>query len=333
MDSHQTASARHPLKVGVDLGGTNMQIGLVDAEGRIVGRCKRKTRARRGLETVLDRLVEGVERACADASVKIDEVASIGIGVPGAIDLPRGVVLEAPNLGWTDQPVRDLIAARIGRPVVLDNDVNVAIWGEAQRGAGRGHGDLLGVWIGTGVGGGLVLGRNLFRGQRHTAGEIGQTVVQPAGPPFGRTLEHLASRTGMVHQIQELLKQRPDSALHRILDEGDGELGSSEIAAAFHAGDDLVSEVVEHGAALLGASIANLVSVLSLGAVVIGGGVTEAMGDALLDRIRHHFRRWVFPARLRDVPLLMTELGADAGIHGAALLADSAAAASITTDR
>jgi len=321
MDMPGNAEPCAPLTVGVDLGGTNMQIGIVDAHRRIVGRCKRKTRAKRGLDAVLDRITVGVHRACADAAVPIEAIDAFGIGVPGAIDLPRGVVLEAPNLQWNDVPVRDLLSERLGRPVVLENDVNVAIWGEANCGAGRGHADLLGVWIGTGVGGGLVLGGKLFRGERHTAGEIGQIVVEPAGPPLGRTLEQLASRTGMVHQLDALLAQDPDSALHAILADGDGEIGSKELALGFRHGDPLVSEVVEHAASLLGAAIANHVTVLSLGAVVIGGGVTEAMGDALLDRIRHHFLRWVFPKRLREVPLLLTELRADAGIHGAALLA------------
>ncbi|MFO0873929.1 MAG: ROK family protein [Phycisphaerales bacterium] len=307
--------------IGVDLGGTNMQVGVVDAQGRIVGRCKRKTKADLGLDEVVVRLVEAVERACTDAGLARREIASIGVGVPGAIDIPRGVVLEAPNLQWFDVPIRDILAREFDRPVVIDNDVNVAVWGEANVGAGRGRRDLLGVWVGTGVGGGLVLGGRIWHGPGFTAGEIGQTIATPDGNPSKRTLEQHASRTGIVHTLELLLLKFPDSRLHALRDENDGRIGSSQIAAAWSAGDQAAIEVVEHAASLIGVAIANVVTLLSIDAVVVGGGVTEAIGQPFVDRIRRSFDRDVFPARLRRCEIAMTTLGADAGVLGAALLA------------
>ena len=304
-----------------------MQIGVVDAEGRVVGRCKRKTKAGLGMEAVIERVVEGVRRACADAGMDLSDLAGAGAGVPGAIDAPNGVVYEAPNLQWFDVPVRTRLSQALGVPVAIDNDVNVAVWGESQRGAGVGHRDLLGVWVGTGVGGGLVLDGRVWRGPFFTAGEIGQTIVDPDTGPSKRTLEQNSSRTGMVHSLELVLLQHPESILHTLRRENDGVIGSRQMAMAFEARDAAAMLVVEHAAALLGASIANVVTLLSIGAVVVGGGVTEALGQPFLDLVKSHFDRFVFPARLRSTAFLMTALRDDAGVIGAALLARAAAEA------
>lgn len=315
-----------PHVIGIDLGGTNMQLGVVDASGAIIGRCKRKTRAEIGLEGVIERLVESVQRVCDDAKIAPDDVAAVGIGVPGAIDIPKGIVLEAPNLQWFDVPIRDLLAKAFDKPTVVDNDVNVAVWGEANVGAGRGHRHVFGAWVGTGVGGGLVLDGKIWHGPSFTAGEIGQTIVTPDGNPSKRTLEQHSSRTGIVHTLELLLLKHPQSPLVRQRDENDGRIGSSQIADAFADADPAAVEVVEHAAALLGVAIANVVTLLSIDCVVLGGGVTEAIGAPFIELVRRSFDRDVFPARLRDCAIRMTELGDDAGVLGAALLARADAA-------
>lgn len=307
--------------VGIDLGGTNMQIGVVDADGRVLGRCKRKTKAALGMETVIERLAEGVDRACEDAGVKRGAIGAVGAGIPGAIDMPAGLVYEAPNLRWFDVPVRDLLRAALKVPVVVDNDVNVALLGEARAGAGRGRNDLLGVWVGTGVGGALMLGGTIWRGPGFTAGEIGQTIINPEAGPSKRTLEQNSSRTGMVHTLEMVLLQHPESLLHTLRRENDGVIGSKQLASAFEAGDAAAVETVEHAAMLLGASMANVVTLLSIDAIVVGGGVTEALGDPFLELVRASFRRFVFPSRLQSTAILMTELRDDAGVVGAAILA------------
>ena len=190
------------LVAGIDLGGTNMSIGIVDPKGRIVGACKRKTKAHEGKDVVLDRIVEGLVRACAEAAIEPAELAAVGIGAPSAIDFDHGVVINAGNLGWKNVPLRDLLQQRLRVPVVVDNDVNVAAWGEATLGAGVGKGDLLAVWVGTGVGGGLVLNGGLWRGPLFTAGEIGQVILQPGGAPGHRTVEEFCSRTAIVRSME-----------------------------------------------------------------------------------------------------------------------------------
>jgi glucokinase len=322
---------RNKLVIGIDLGGTNMQVGVVDGRNRLLGRAGKKTKAREGAAAVIDRIAAAVKLACDDAGVTMKSIAAVGIAAPGAMDMPRGIVLEAPNLRWNDFPLRDVLRRRLRRPVVLENDVNGAVWGEYCLGAARPsrsksaarhrNDDVLGVWVGTGVGGGLVFGGQLFHGSYFTAGEVGWCTLFPGGKKGRRTVEDFCSRTGMSRTILERIKRFPKS---KLLDEteGTGEVtGSKQLARAYRAHDRLAMEVVNEAAHLLGIAIANYVTVLSVGTVVIGGGVTEALGKPYLDRISRSFRAHVFPRRCADARLVMTKLKDDAGVLGAAMLA------------
>jgi glucokinase len=322
--------------VGVDLGGTNMQIGVIDAEGFIVGRCKRKTKAHEGRDTVIKRLVEGVWRAMEDAKRPREKLFGVGIGAPSAVDFERGVVIKAGNLGWEDVPLREILVREFARDfarepgarepnlrVALDNDVNVAAWGEAQLGAARGRPNTLAVWVGTGVGAGLVLDGKLWRGPRHTAGEIGHVILFPGGQPGFMTVEDICSRTGIVNALRRLLPMYPDSALHRLIAEKadeTGSIGSSTIARAYEKDDELAHKVVDKSADFLGIAIANIVTMLSIDCVVLGGGVTEALGGAYVARVTKSFERAVFPAVLRKTTIVQSALNDDAGVYGAAML-------------
>ena len=314
--------------VGVDLGGTNMQIGVVDAEGKIIGRCKRKTKAHEGRDTVIKRLVEGVWRAMDDAKVPRERLFGVGVGAPSAVDFDRGVVIKAGNLGWEDLPLRDILMKELGARetgvrVALDNDVNVAAWGEAQLGAARGRANMLAVWVGTGVGAGLVLDGRLWRGPRHTAGEIGHVVLFPSGQPGFMTVEDICSRTGIVNALRRLLPMYPDSALHKLIAEKadeTGSIGSSTIARAYERDDELARRVVDKSADFLGIAIATVVTMLSIDCVVLGGGVTEALGGPYVARVTKSFERAVFPSVLRKTEIVASSLNDDAGVYGAAML-------------
>jgi glucokinase len=214
--------------------------------------------------------------------------------------------------------------------VVVDNDVNGAVWGEFCLGAAKppkgatGGGDALGVWMGTGVGGGLVIHGRLFYGSFFTAGEVGWCSLFPDGKKGRRTVEDFCSRTGMARTISQRLKHHPKSKVYEFTD-GTGEItGSKQLAKAYRAGDKLTREVVHEAADLLGIAIANYVTVLSVDTVVIGGGVTEALGEPYVRRIRKSFRKFVFPKRCADARLVITALKDNAGILGAALLAREA---------
>jgi glucokinase len=208
--------------------------------------------------------------------------------------------------------------------VVIDNDVNGAVWGEYHLGAGDGRGDVLGVWVGTGIGGGLVLDGKLHHGEFFTAGEIGNTVIDPDGEPGRRTVEDLCSRRGMRAVLGDALPSHPDSILNTLTDGGRQGLGMVELKTAYEQGDELTCRVIDRGADLLGIAIANWVTVLAMRTVFIGGGVTEALGEPYVNRIVEAFGADVFPDRCRACRFRMTRLQADAGLLGAALLARSA---------
>ncbi len=319
--------AKSELVVGVDLGGTNMSIGVVDRKGKIEGRAKRKTKASEGRDAVVERIVSTIEEACADAKVRMADITAIGVGAPGPVDFGKGLVITAGNLGWKNVPLGDLLRKRTGLPVLVDNDVNVAAWGEATIGAGEGCDSLLAAWVGTGVGGGVVLGKRLWRGDMHTAGEIGQTIVYPNGQPGSSTMEEFCSRTGMTRSIATRAGFYPDSLYHkalaRQLAEGkSGPLGSSALAQCYEGGDPLVTLVVNSAADLLGLAIANWITVLSVRTVVLGGGVTEAFGKPYVARVEESIKRNVFPSALAPrLSVRMTKLKDSAGVLGAAMLA------------
>ena len=315
---------KNSLVAGIDLGGTNMQIGIVDRRNRIIGREGRKTKSIEGKAEVIRRIVRGIERACENAGVGVRELAAVGIAAPGAIDIPRGVVLEAPNLKWYNVPLRDLLQKALKCKVVVDNDVNGAVWGESQLGAARGKPDALGVWMGTGVGGGLVLNGKLHYGEFFTAGEVGQTTLFPYGKLGRRTVEDFCSRTGLSRTIHERLPKNRRSLLNEIT-HGTGKItGSRQLGRAYKKRDSLAVSVVNESADLLGIAIAGWITVLAIDTVVIGGGVSEALGSPYLRRITASFKRRVFPKRCRKCRLVMTHLKDDAGLLGAALLARQA---------
>ena len=301
-----------------------MQFGVVDGDNTIAGRARGKTEARQGQERVIDNLVKGVHEACAAAGVSLDDIGAVGIAAAGAIDILRGVILNAPNLGWIDVALRDIVAGRLGRPIVLDNDVNGALWGEYNLGAGRSRGDALGVWVGTGIGGALVLNDRLYHGPFSTAGEIGHSVLDPNGPPGRRTVEDLCSRTGLLRALREGVASHPESPMARLEPGQETIHGTTTIAEAYSAGDPLTCEVVHRSAELLGIAIANWVTVLSLDTVIVGGGITEALGEPYVRKIRDAFEADVFPDLLRECDLRMTSLAADSALLGAALLAREA---------
>ena len=309
--------------LGIDLGGTNIQAGLV-VGGKVVERDDTKTRAEDGLDAVLGRIVKLAEGLADARGIKLKDLGGAGIGAPGAIDIETRTVDVAVNLGWRDVPLGKLLEKKLGVPVTVDNDVNVGVWGERVGGAGKGFNDVLGVFVGTGIGGGLVLDGKLVHGHFMSAGEIGHTVMKADAPLGRRTLEDLASRTNIVRHLLHLIDTGHPSTLLDIADGDRSRIRSKVLSKAVQRKDALVLEVVQDAAHYLGVAIANMVTMLSLPCVVVGGGLTEATGGTWIRAVRRSFAEHVFPPRLGDdVKLVASTLGDDAGVLGAAELAKS----------
>ncbi|MFN0010955.1 MAG: ROK family protein [Phycisphaerales bacterium] len=317
--------------IGIDLGGTNMQIGAVTADFKIAGRSKKKTRATEGLAKVIERICDGVQEACGEAGIKVKDCGALGIGAPGAIEPHNGVVLMAPNLRWTDVPLAAILRKKLGIPVVVDNDVNVAVLGEHRLGAGKGVSDMMGLWLGTGVGGGFIFNGQLYYGANFTAGEVGHTMLFPHNPPGSRKVEDNCSRTAVVDRILRLIRNNK-SIIPELADNNLAEVRAKTVSMAYARKDKVTVDVINNVAELLGIVCATYVTALSLPMVVLGGGLAEAMGEALAKPVREHTRRLVFPESLRNVQIVCTRLEADAGLLGAAIMAhellDGTAAAS-----
>ena len=310
------------LYFGIDLGGTNIQAAIYDtAKQEIVIRDGTKTKATEGADAVLGRIVKLCNKLIEKADLKPEAIAGLGIGAPGAIDFDHGLVLDAPNLGWVDYPLQKELGKLLPFPVVIDNDVNVGAWGEYKAGAGKGYDEQMAVFVGTGVGGGMIIHGKLYQGTGHTAGEIGHMVIGGRGTLGHRTVEDLASRTSMVRRIRHMIEYNHPSVVTELVEGDLTRIRSKVIAQAFDKGDPLVVEVVEDAAKYIGMAIASVVTLLSLPCVVLGGGASEALGKPWLKLVRSSFEQHVFPDKLKDTKIVLSELEDNAGPIGAALLA------------
>lgn len=309
------------LALGIDMGGTNIQAGVINEHGEVLGRAKVRTEAERGFEAVMDRVASVSRKACEDAKIPISMIHTAGIGVPGPINPETGIVVEAVNLRWNDAPVAMALSDRLSVPVFADNDVNVAVYGEWRAGIGRERPNMLGVWVGTGVGGGLIINSQLHRGAHYSAGEIGHMILLPGAHLGSRSVEHNCSRTAIAHELVKLIRANHHSMVTSLTDGKLHKIKSKVLATAYEQGDDLVRTVIDDSADRLGMAIASVVTLLSLDMVVLGGGLVEALGKPYVDIVRDSVRREVFPESLRKIKVEASVLGDDAGLVGAGLIA------------
>lgn len=310
--------------IGVDLGGTNIQAGLVDGSSlAVLFREKKKTKAEAGPEAVVGRIAECINKVIEEAQLRVTDISGIGIGAPGAVDVSNGMVLNAVNLRWKNYSLVRAMKQHTTTPVVVDNDVNVGAWGEYVAGVGKRRkvNDMLAVFVGTGIGGGLVLNGDLYHGHFMTAGEIGHTVIHADGPLGRRTLENAASRTAIGNQLRELILANHKSLIQELTGDDLSRMRSKVLSQAVAEKDPLTLEVVGQSALYCGIAIANMVTMLSLPLVVIGGGVAEALGETYVGWVRKAFSQYVFPVELKSCQIELSALGDDAGIVGAAALA------------
>lgn len=311
--------ARTRWIAGVDIGGTNLRVGLVPfAGGSPVAVSGAPTRAARGPVAVVEEVASMLRTAIAE--VGRANVAGVGIGAPGPLDRSSGVVLETPNLGWRDVPLVHMIASRIGLPVVLDNDANCFAFGEWWLGAGRGAERLIGVTLGTGIGGGIILGGAPYRGASDAAGEVGHTSIDYSGRRCAcgsrGCVEAYASGSAIAARAAEGLARGADSTLAEVAGDPAG-ITAEAVCRAAAAGDRYAMLIVDETARVIGVAVSNLIHLLNPDVVVIGGGVAGA-GELLFAPLRDEVEQRAFRSAARACRIVPAELPAIAGLVGAA---------------
>jgi glucokinase len=313
------------LRGGIDLGGTKIQAIVADADHQVVGQSRMPTPSTGGPDDVIAALADAQREAADDAGVRTSDLDGVGVGSPGDVDAGAGTVAQAGNLpNWRDPvPVADILGTALGTRVVLGNDVSVATRAEFELGAGKPHRSLLGVFWGTGVGGGLILDGEEWLG-RGAAGEIGHMVVKRGGAlcPCGRRgcTEAYAGRKAMELEARRRHEEGEHTELFKIMEQrGRDRLTSGIWARALDHGDELAEDLFERAYQALGAGVASAVNLLDVEAVVLGGGLGVRFGDEAAKRLLDDMRPHLFNDD-RPPVVAVAELGDFGGALGAAML-------------
>lgn len=311
--------------LGIDLGGTKVSAAVLDPEARIVGRARAKTGAWRDDEDVFATITRAGHQAIGAAGITITDIGAVGIGSPGPLHPGTGYIIESSNLKFKNFPLGPRLTKQFGVATTVENDVNAGVYGEFKAGAARGSQDVLGVFIGTGIGGGLILNGRLYHGSSLNAGEVGHIIIKAGGPRCGcgnrGCLEAIASRVAITRDIKRGIKRGRKSSLAGHVKKPNALLSSQMLKSAYEEDDALAIKVMNRAAKSIGIALGGLVNLLGPEMLVLGGGVIEAMGGKFVARIDRATRKNAFEICTRDLKIVKAELGDDAGVIGAALLA------------
>jgi glucokinase len=308
--------------VGFDLGGTKMMAMAFDPQFQCLARERRKTKGHEGARTGLQRIEQMIEETLVAAKIPRAKLGGIGIGCPGAIDLERGIILESANLGWRDTKVRERISRTFGCPVALMNDVDAGLYGEYRFGAARDARCVLGVFPGTGIGGGCIYEGKVFRGRKYSCMEIGHIQVRSDGRLCGcgrsGCLETEASRLAVAAEAARAAYRGEAPNLMAIAGTDLSKIRSGALADAIRAGDVVIEQIISRAARFIGTAIGSLMNLLAPDVVVLGGGLIEALPKLMVDTIEQAARAQAMPTFCKSVKFVEARLGDDANAMGAA---------------
>ncbi len=311
-------------RIGVDLGGTNIAVGVIDENYNIIGRGKVKTRAPRPAEAIFDSIKEAVDMAVVNAGINYDEIVSVGIGTPGSVNKDTGAIEFSNNLKFHNVPAKAMLEERLKKPVYLENDANAAALGEAVAGCGNGVKNFVAVTLGTGVGSGIIIDGKIYRGSNFCGGEMGHMVINVDGIPCncGRKgcWEKYASATALVSQAVEAMQGNKASLLWQTCDDDLNKVEGKTIFEALDMGDETAKAVVDRYLYYVAVGLANVINALQPEAVCIGGGIS-GQGEKILKPIRDMVKAERYSVYAdKQAAIISAALGNDAGIIGAALL-------------
>ena len=311
--------------IGVDLGGTKILAGVFDDKLNCIGRAKMSTKSQRGPGAVIERVARCVRNAIDECDLQLKQIRGIGIGAPGACDPETGKVIFAPNLVWEDVPLKKELEKQLEVPVFVENDCNIQTLGVHEKELKGKPRNLVGIFLGTGIGAGLILEGKLFSGFNRTAGEIGHMVIEVGGPKCGcgnkGCFEALASRTAIFRRIQAGIKDGQKTILTDLLGDDLEDMRSGDLRKAIRRGDKFVEKVIEEAAEYTGIAVANIINLLNPEVVVLGGGVMDALEDEMLAIIIETAHDCAMQGTDKGIDIIASKLGDDAGITGGAVLA------------
>lgn len=312
-----------PLFVGLDVGGTAMKAGVVDDGGKPLASVSLPTEAHRGQEFGLERMCESIRQAIAAAGLTLKDIAAIGVATPGTMDLPAGIILDPPNLKpWRNVPVRDYIQKVFKLPTAFQNDANAAAYGEFWAGAGRDVHSLVLFTLGTGVGGGIIIGDLVLEGEHSHGAEVGHMKIEMTNPRqcgCGRwgCLEAYASATSVVKRTLEALSQKGIKSQLKEYRNKEGGLTARDVFDAAAQGDKVADKIVQDTAFYLAVGATNMMHTIDPDMIVYTGGMIAA-GESFLRRIQGFIKELAFPVPSEKTIVCYAQLGSDAGFIGAA---------------
>ena len=311
-------------RIGVDLGGTNISVGVVDENNKIIGRGKEKTRASRPAAEIFESIKDAINAAAKDAGIEINDVKSIGVGTPGSVDKENGIIVFANNLNFHHINAREMLSKYFDCDIYIDNDANCAALGEAVAGAGNGKKNFVAVTLGTGVGSGVIVDGKIVTGCNDAGGECGHMVIEVDGESCtcGRNgcWEAYASATALIRQTKEAMLKNKESLMWKLCDGDVNNAGGRTAFDAMRMGDETGKAVVDKYIKYISVGTVNLVNALQPEMLCFGGGICNE-GDTLLNPIREYVKKERY-SRYADkqTEICRAVLGNDAGIIGAALL-------------
>lgn len=314
------------ILAGIDIGGTTIKLAFISKEGDILTKWEIPTDKTDGGKGIFTDVKKAISEKLAELQIPYEALKAAGVGAPGPVDIEKGILDGAVNIGWKDNfPLRDLMQTALNVPVVIENDANAAALGEMWKGAGAGAKDLICITLGTGVGGGVIVKGDIIHGANGAAGEIGHITSVPRNGYMcncGKTgcLETVASATGIVRTAKDHLAIYEGESLLKEKLQANSDISAKDIFDAAKAGDALAKETVEELADHLGLALANIGSVFNPERIVVGGGVSKA-GDFLINEIKQAFVRYAFKPVAQSTDIVLAQLGNDAGIVGAGWLA------------
>ena len=307
----------------LDIGGTKILGAIFNEKDEIVYRLKKKTKSEGdSSDNVESVIIKVVEEIIAESGIPKEQIHAVAAGAPGVIDQDAGIVLFSPNLPWRDYDIKSSIEKKVGIPFYIGNDVNMGVLGEYKFGAGRGHQQVIGFFIGTGMGGGMILDGKLFTGYKHKGAEYGHMVLEPEGPLCNcgqrGCLEALSSKQGMSAYIREQVARGRKSMMAGYATEGG--FKSKGLKKALEAGEAVATGPLNRACHYLAIATGNMINTISPEVVVYGGGVVEATGDLFVDKIAAEVDRYCMPSIRTTVELKAAALGDDSVIYGALAL-------------